>query len=80
VLALHAPSATATNTATDVRASAWIRFLWVMVHLLCGSALEWAVLFGFHAHRELFMTGLVSSQRLLLPEMNPMNPNDSFGN
>jgi len=47
VLALQAPSATAMNTATDVHASAWIRFLWIMSHLLCGSALEQAVLSGF---------------------------------
>jgi hypothetical protein len=68
------------NTATDARASTRIRFLWIMGHLLCGSALEWAVLFGFHAHRELSMTGSVSSQRVLLPNMMPMNPKDSLGN
>jgi hypothetical protein len=68
------------NTATDVRASARIRFLWIMGHLLCGSALEWTVLLGFHARHELLMTGLVSSQRLLLPKIKPMYPNDSFGN
>ena len=68
------------NTATDVRATARIRFLWIMGHLLCGCDLEWAVLSGFHGQRELFMTGLVSNQRLLLPKMKPMNPNDSFGN
>jgi hypothetical protein len=35
------------NTATDVRVSAWIRFLWIMSHLLCGSALEQVVLSRF---------------------------------
>jgi len=56
------------NTATDERASARIRFLWIMGHLLCGSALEWAILFGFHAHREPLVTGLAGSSRLLLPK------------
>jgi hypothetical protein len=51
------------NTATDVRASAWIRFLWIMSHLLCGSALEWAVLFRFRARREPFVTGVLTSLR-----------------
>ena len=43
-------------TASDVRASAWIRFLWIMSHLLCGSALELAPLFRFRALHELFVT------------------------
>lgn len=51
------------NSATDERASARIRFLWNMSHLLCGSALEWVVLFRFRARRELFVTGLVTSLR-----------------
>jgi hypothetical protein len=68
------------NTATDVRASARIRFLWSMGHLLCGSALESTILFGFRARREPLMTDLVSSQQLLLPKTKSMNPNDSFGN
>jgi len=37
------------NTATNERATAWIRFLWIMSHLLCGLALEWIVLFRFRA-------------------------------
>jgi hypothetical protein len=45
------------NTATDAPASAWIRFPWTMSHLLCGSALESAVLGGFRVRRELFVTG-----------------------
>jgi hypothetical protein len=40
VLALHAPSAMAINAATDVRASAWMRFPVIMSDLLCGLALE----------------------------------------
>jgi hypothetical protein len=44
------------NTATDAAASAWIRFPWTMSHLLCGSALESAVLLRFRVRRELFVT------------------------
>jgi hypothetical protein len=51
------------NTATEVRASAGIRFLWIMNHLLCGSELEWVVLVRFHARHELLVTGLVTSWR-----------------
>jgi hypothetical protein len=44
------------NTTTAVRSSAWIRFPWIMSHLLCGSALEWVVPPGFRARREPFVT------------------------